>query len=105
MNKKKLTLLISIIFLFTSCAGSWDSVKRGLTGQKAKSGDEFMVRKKDPLILPPDFDKLPTPDERALAEDEISEFEKKLEISTLSEDISSSASSTEESILQQIRKK
>ena len=104
MSKKKIALFMSMIFLLESCAGTWDSVKRGLTGQKGKTGDEFLVQKKDPLILPPDFDKLPTPDDRADAREEISSFEKSLEISTSSEDTLSSDDSTEKSILKQIRK-
>ena len=45
------------------------SVKRGLTGSKSDSTDEFLVQKKDPLILPPDFESLPSPEERILAAD------------------------------------
>ena len=37
-----------------------------------------LIQKKDPLILPPDFENLPTPDERTLAKEEFSVFEKKL---------------------------
>ena len=73
------------------------SVKRGLTGAKKDSTDEFLVKKKDPLILPPDFENLPTPDERATAEKLISIFEENLEIST--QEDSSSSSSVENSIL------
>ena len=40
-----------------------DSIKRGLTGQKKASTDEFLVEKKDPLVLPPQFEQLPTPEE------------------------------------------
>ena len=47
MFNKKIILIISTIFLLTSCAGTWDSVKRGLTGAKANSADEFLVKKKD----------------------------------------------------------
>ena len=93
-----------LTFLATSCAGTWDSVKRGLTGTKQKSTDEFLVRKKDPLILPPDFDSLPTPADRTEAMKEISNFEKTLKTSS-TKSTSSDASSAEESILQQIRKK
>ena len=53
--------MVSILFLISSCAGTWDSVKRGVTGAKSNSSDEFLVEKKDPLVLPPDFEKLPTP--------------------------------------------
>ena len=55
MFKKKTIFLMLLIFLVTSCADSWSNVKRGLTGAKQKPTDEFLVQKKDPLILPPDF--------------------------------------------------
>ena len=60
---KKTHCILLFIFL-ASCADTWDGVKRGLTGAKKDSADEFLVKKKDPLILPPDFENLPTPDER-----------------------------------------
>ena len=93
-----------LIFLVTSCADTWGNVKRGLTGAKQKSTDEFLVQKKDPLILPPDFDSLPTPSEREEAIEEMSSFEKTLKTASETEITSSSAeSSTEGSILKQIR--
>ena len=94
-----------LIFFATSCADTFSSVKRGLTGAKTDSGDEFMVRKKDPLILPPDFENLPTPGEQRAAKERISSFEKTLIKISSAEGVSSSASTVEESILQQIRKK
>ena len=95
-----------LIFLVTSCADSWSNVKRGLTGAKQKSTDEFLVQKKDPLILPPDFDSLPSPSDREEAIEEISSFEKTLKKASETEVTSTSAgSSAEDSILEQIRKK
>ena len=97
-------IYIFLIFLFAaSCGGTFDSVKRGLTGAKANTADEFLVQKKDPLILPPDFENLPTPDESIAATEEISIFENTLESST--EDNSSAPSSVEDSILKKIRSK
>ena len=32
--------------------------------KKADSGEEFLIEKKDPLVLPPDFSKLPKPNEQ-----------------------------------------
>tara|TARA_B100000953_G_C17799032_1_gene351481 strand:- start:82 stop:390 length:309 start_codon:yes stop_codon:yes gene_type:complete len=97
-------ILILFLSLFTiSCSDTLGSVKRGLTGAKGDSADEFLVKKKDPLILPPDFENLPTPDERMIAQEEISLFEKKLEITM--EDNSSTSTSTEESILKKIQSK
>ena len=80
-----------------------DSVKKGLTGEKENSTDEFFIKKKDPLIIPPDFENLPTPDEMSTETAEISDFEKDLEISI--EDNSSAAGSVEDSILKKIRSK
>ena len=79
------------------------SVKKGLTGEKENSTDEFFIKKKDPLIIPPDFEDLPTPDELSTETAEISDFEKDLEISI--EDNSSESGSVEDSILKKIRSK
>ena len=105
---KKIIYLSSILFLITACADTWGSVKRGLTGQKQNSTDEFLVEKKDPLVLPPNFEDLPVPSDSAIKEEEteISSFEKVL--STITDEESyeeSSSGSTEESILNKIRKR
>ena len=101
---KKTICLITLIFLVTSCANTWDSVKRGVTGEKQKSTDEFLVQKKDPLVLPPDFENLPTPSDRATAKEELSSFEKTLKKTSSIESLSSEDSSIEDTILKQIRK-
>ena len=100
---KKIIYAIILTFFATSCANTFDSVKRGLTGAKRDTADEFLVKKKDPLILPPDYENLPTPYERIVAREEISDFEKNLE--TLIEDDASSSSSIESSILKKIQSK
>ena len=68
MYKKAISLIIISLFV-ASCGDTLSAVKRGITGEKQKSGDEFLVKKKDPLILPPDFESLPLPDE-AIADEE-----------------------------------
>jgi len=60
MNKKINIFLLLLILLLESC-GTWDQVKKGLTGEKTSSTDEFLVEKKDPLIKPPNFEELPVP--------------------------------------------
>ena len=102
MHKKIIYILILIYFV-TSCADTFNSVKRGLTGAKRQSADEFLVKKKDPLILPPDFENLPLPDEKTATAEEISIFENVLETSI--EDNSSTSSSVEDSILRKIQSK
>ena len=98
----KIINILIIIFFVTSCA-AMQSAKKTLTGEKQYTTDEFMVQKKNPLILPPDYENLPTPDEEAAAKEEISNFEKTLGASI--EDNSSKSSSAEESILKMIRSK
>ena len=105
---RKIIYLSSILFLITACADTWGSVKRGLTGQKQNSTDEFLVEKKDPLVLPPNFEDLPVPSDSAIKEEEteISSFEKTLSKTTdEGSDEESSSGSTEESILNKIRKR
>ena len=99
---KKIIYLLFIICFVTSCQ-TLGEVKRGLTGEKVASTDEFFIKKKDPLVMPPDYENLPTPDERIAAREEISDFEKSLETSI--EDNSSTPSSAESSILKQIQSK
>ena len=100
---RKLISIIVIIFFVASCGDTMSSVKRGLTGSKSDSTDEFMVKKKDPLILPPDFESLPSPEERILAAEEYLIFEETLETSI--ENTTSTSSSVEDSILKKIKSK
>ena len=54
---KNLFYLFIILVTFNAC----QNVKDGLSGKKKSNSDEFMVQKKNPLSLPPEFDKLPEP--------------------------------------------
>ena len=68
---KKIIYLFLLVFFVTSCGGTFDNVKRGLTGAKKQSTDEFLIQKKDPLILPPDYENLPSPDEVTSSNEDI----------------------------------
>ena len=52
------TFLILTLSAFLFSCGGFKLQK------KATSGEEFLIEKKDPLVLPPDFSKLPKPDEQ-----------------------------------------
>ena len=105
---KKIVFSLTVLFFTASCSDTWDSVKRGLTGQKDNSTDEFLVEKKDPLVLPPNFEDLPKPSQAIEnEEEEIENFQKTLEglsTETTETDISQSSKGSEQSILEQIRK-
>ncbi len=78
MIKFKTIILLLIIFLaLQGCS----TLKEGFSSQKKSSTDEFLVEKKSPLVLPPDYEKLPIPK----TADEIDEkdFESKNEIEKL----------------------
>ena len=55
---KKISIIISLLSMVLSSCGV---VKEGFTNQKKKSTDEFLVEKKSPLVLPPDFEEFPVP--------------------------------------------
>ena len=102
MYKKAISLIIISLFV-ASCGDTLSAVKRGITGEKQKAGDEFLVKKKDPLILPPDFESLPSPDKEIMEEEEMLSLEKTFNKNSSNENDYES-SSTEESILKQINR-
>ena len=57
INKLYITAL-TFLFIVSACT----KLAEGMTGSKrSKSSDEFFVHKKKPLVLPPDFNKMPMP--------------------------------------------
>ena len=50
--------------------GSCGTVKEAFSTQKKDNTDEFLVEKKNPLKLPPDFNELPEPKSTILSEEE-----------------------------------
>ena len=108
MNKffKIFKLLIVLLFMY-SCG----SVGEALQGKKrSDQGDEFLIDKKNPLAMPPDFDKLPKPGEASIKstkdiETDQSNIENLLKKSKIEDDTSSSEQSTsiESSILKKIK--
>ena len=105
MFKKGIYLFFLFLFL-SSCGDTFSSVKRGLSGEKQSNIDEFLVEKKDPLILPPDFEELPIPGLES--SEEIEELEEELSVfknMAKTEKNLSKPNSTEQSILDKIKTK
>ena len=103
MNKK--LLFIVTLFFLSSC----QNVKDALTGKKYENSDEFLVIKKNPLVLPPNFNDLPTPKDVADTS-QIEDIENEIEdllssIKNDDEDVveSSSSSDTESFVLEKIK--
>ena len=100
-----LIIIVSTIF-FNAC----NTLKDGFRSQKKNSIDEFLVEKKSPLVMPPDFDELPLPD----SEIQISETVEDNDIKSLitnnqnssneSQNSSNQSTNVENSILEKIKK-
>ena len=72
MIKKKLnilTIIIITIFLY-SCQSAKDAFQ---SKKRSDQSDEFLVQKKNPLVMPPDFEKLPTPGNQKFYQEEITD--------------------------------
>ena len=101
--------LLLVVLLLYSC----QSVKDALTGKKYESSDEFLVIKKNPLVLPPDFQSLPEPGDpvemsrEETLEAEIDDILSSIKIEEELDDEfegTSNNSSTEDFVLEQIKK-
>tara|TARA_B100000902_G_C26804867_1_gene666281 strand:- start:186 stop:509 length:324 start_codon:yes stop_codon:yes gene_type:complete len=57
MKVFKIFLLLILVIIISSCG----TVKDAFNNQKKNSSDEFLVEKKSPLSMPPDYGKLPIP--------------------------------------------
>jgi len=105
MMKIKIKLLLLLLVLLTSC----QAVKDGLTGKKNDNSDEFLVKKKNPLELPPDFDQLPIPkkdkentSQSEKIDEEIENLFKNSDEIDSSDDATDSNQSAEEFVLKKI---
>ena len=104
---KIITQMFFIVIFLASC----QSAKNVLTGKKQQSkGEEFLIEKKNPLVVPPDFDELPIPDQdigsaKNSVENE-SDFKKLLKEGNnqATNNTNNSSNTTEESILKKLKK-
>ena len=102
---KKITVFFIALFFLASCGSSKDA----FTLKKRSSSDEFLVEKKKPLVLPPDYGKLPMPqDSQINNNNEIEDEEINILINNDSKNLSSTVekdsktTSIEKSILEKI---
>ena len=105
MHKINFYLIIFSIFL-TSC----QSIKDGLSGRKSENSDEFLVKKKNPLVMPPKFMELPKPKEEIFESeisviDETNNIENILDIEKTTSVNSGKSESAEDFVLKQLNDK
>ena len=71
----KISIYLSVILIgMSSCQG----LKDGLEGnKKSKSSEEFLINKKSPLVMPPDYSKLPLPENNSNQNEKSQDFDLK----------------------------
>ncbi len=72
--KNKFIILLASFFLLSSCAG--------LNLNRSENSDEFLIEKKNPLVMPPDINDLPKPKQSIdIYDEKDNDFEKTLKSS------------------------
>ena len=102
-NFEKLVINFFILILLSSCG----TIKEGFSSQKKDNTDEFLVEKKNPLKLPPDFEELPLPNtEMDMNEDQNQEIKNLMKENADNETVNKSQDSKnlEEFLLDKIKK-
>ena len=77
MKKHKFYIIfLSFVIILSSC----QKLSEGMTGSKrSKTSDEFLIHKKKPLVMPPDFDDMPSPKQNKQKEEELSASSESIE--------------------------
>ena len=103
-NIKNFVYIFFILIFFNSCT-SFSKAGKVLRNEKVSSTDEFLVKKKDPLVLPPDYNEIPKP--KSMTKGDQKNKGQIKEILRIEKDENSqiiSETSIEESILKNIKK-
>ena len=103
MKYLRIFIILNVLLLNHSCG----TIKEGFKNQKKNSSDEFLVEKKSPLVMPPEYGELPVPstdsNSAKVGENKIRELVKKNNIGenkSTKDDVS-----FENSLIKKIKKK
>ena len=104
MKKNNIILILLMMLVTASC----QTVKNAVSGAKQENSDEFLVQKKNPLVLPPDFNDLPVPYDESVKATEVQiedDIEKLLGMENNTENTNqeSDSSSIESFVLKKIK--
>ena len=101
MKLFKFCITISIALFLSSCG----TIRDGFSNQKKNNNDEFLVEKKSPLVMPPDYNELPIPNEKKVEKENknIKSLISKSKNSDIKENSNENKSSFEGLILEKIK--
>ena len=97
-------ILLTITFCILASCGSLKEAGKVLRNEKINTNDEFLVKKNDPLVLPPNYEEIPEPGSVKNEKNEKDEIKKMLKAPKQNNTTKNKSSSVEESILNRIRK-
>ena len=98
---KKIILILSLTIFCVSCGDAG----KVLRNEKIRTTDEFLVKKRNPLVLPPSFEEVPEPGTiTKKKKDEEEKIREILKSPKKENNQNNKSSSLEESILKSIRK-
>lgn len=101
---KNINLLLIFLMFLVSCTGLKEAGKV-LRNEKTTNTDEFLVKKKEPLIMPPNLDEVPEPlSSKRKKQNEENNIKQILKMPQSVNNKKNSNSSTEDSIIDKIRK-
>lgn len=101
---KNFVYIFFILIFFNSCT-SFSKAGKVLRNEKVSSTDEFLVKKKDPLVLPPNYNEIPKPKSMTKGDQKNKgQIEEILRIEKDENSQITSETSIEESILKNIKK-
>tara|TARA_E500000178_G_scaffold296036_1_gene302069 strand:+ start:2756 stop:3067 length:312 start_codon:yes stop_codon:yes gene_type:complete len=102
---KSINFLFTMLFLLLLSCQSFKDAGKVLRNEKTNTTDEFLVKKRNPLVIPPNFEKVPEPGSiREKKENNEEKIKKILKAPKKENTTSNKPSSLEDSILNRIRK-
>ena len=105
MNFLKLFIFFTTLSIILNSCSTFREANKVLRNEKSRTTDEFLIKKKEPLTQPPDFDKIPEPGSIKAQEAKENSFEQTLKNSKSGSNNSrKKSSSVENSILNKIKK-
>ena len=94
MIKNNIILIIIISFSLYACSSVKDAVQ---PKKRSEQSDEFLVQKKNPLVMPPDYEELPTPGNKEVSPETFSENNEVKDLLNIEGDNSSNSNNNDNS--------
>ncbi len=95
-------IIYFLLLIFLNSCGGFSDVGKVLRNEKTRTTDEFFVKKREPLSLPPDYKTLPEPNTKKKSSEET--IDKIFKIPKDRSSSKSKSTSVEQSIINEIRK-